>query len=128
MTPLRIMIVEDDALVATLLADFLTVIGHGVGAIEDTEAGAVAAARRERPDLMIVDANLSAGSGVSAVKTILRSGFIPHIFISGDRLWGPSISPQAVTIQKPFFDSDIIRAIDRAMAAGATGAISFGKP
>jgi len=117
MKALRILVVEDEAIIAMLLADILEVMGHEVCGIEATEAGAVATAARTTPDLMIVDAHLAQGSGVSAVGEILRSGFVPHIFVSGDTLSGPLISPEAVVIQKPFFDSDLVRAIGRAMSA-----------
>ena len=121
MKALRVMIVEDDALVAILLAEFLVEMGHEVCATEATQTGAVAAAARTKPDLMIVDARLSQGSGVSAMAEILQSGFVPHIFVSGDTLSGQSISLAAVVIQKPYFEPDIVRAIGRALAAGSAG-------
>ncbi len=58
MTALRVLVVEDEAIIAMLFADLLVAMGHEVCAIEATEAGAVAAAVRCRPDLMIVDAHL----------------------------------------------------------------------
>ncbi len=67
-----------------LFADALAAMGYDVCAIEATEAGAVAAAARYKPDLMIVDARLRDGSGVSAVEEILRTGWVPHVFVSGE--------------------------------------------
>jgi CheY-like chemotaxis protein len=57
MKALRILVVEDDAMIAMLLADMFAAMGHDVCAIERTEAGAVAAATLCKPDLMIVDAD-----------------------------------------------------------------------
>jgi len=62
----------------------LAMMGHEVCGVETTEATAVAAALRHRPDLMIVDARLRGGCGVSAVEAILRTTFVPHLFVSGD--------------------------------------------
>jgi two-component system, response regulator PdtaR len=71
---LRVLIIEDDALIAMLLAELLAGMGHDVCASAATEAEAVIAATRYGPDLMIVDAGLGRGSGVSAVEEILRAG------------------------------------------------------
>ena len=84
MKALQILVVEDDSLIAMLLVETLAEIGHGVCSVEATESGAVAAALRCQPDLIIVDAQLREGSGVAAVDEILSTGFVPHLFISGD--------------------------------------------
>ncbi len=118
---LRILVVEDDAMIAMLLADMFAAMGHDVCAVEATEAGAVAAAVRCRPDLMIVDARLGDESGVSAVEEILRSGFVPHVFIGGDISMVQARKPGAVALQKPFDESSLVRAIQCALgAAGAS--------
>jgi two-component system, response regulator PdtaR len=116
---LRILLVEDEAIVAVLFADLLVAMGHEVCAIEATEAGAVAAAIRCRPDLMIVDAHLMDGSGASAVAAILRAGFVPHVFVSGDPLREQRFGLGSVVLQKPFRESDLVRAIGSALAAKA---------
>lgn len=108
------MIVEDEPLIALLLADMLTAMGHEVCASERTEAGAIAAALRLPPELMVVDASLHEGNGVAAVEKILRNGFIAHIFMSADQLIQERLHPRAVSIRKPFFEADLIRAIEEA--------------
>ena len=119
MTRLRVLVVEDDAIIAMLLADVLADMGYEVCATAANEADAVAAALRFQPDLMIVDARLRDGSGIAAVEEILRSGFVPHVFVSGHPLRDQAISPRAVLLQKPFAESDLVRAISRAIAAAA---------
>ena len=84
MKALRVLVVEGDALIGLLLSELLAGMGHKVCAIAATEADAVSAAIRNRPDLMIVDAGLGRGSGISAVDEILRRGSLAHVFISGD--------------------------------------------
>ena len=111
----RVLVVEDDALIGMLYADLLKDMGHTVCAIETTEAEAVAAAQLYRPDLMIVDAGLGKGSGVSAVNEILRSGFVPHVFISGNTASVRAKRPDAIVMEKPFRDMELARAIQRAL-------------
>jgi DNA-binding response OmpR family regulator len=111
-----ILVVEDDPVIAGFLADMLVVLGHGVGAVAGSEAAAVIAAARNRPDLMIVDVRLGDGSGILAVEAILRAGFIPHIFISGDRLRASDLHPKALALQKPFRQRDLVAAIHAVMA------------
>jgi two-component system, response regulator PdtaR len=125
MKALRILVAEDDAMIAMLLADVFVQMGHDICAMEATEAGAVAAALRCRPDLMIVDARLGDGSGLAAVDEILRTGFVPHVFISGDISTVRALKPGAVAIQKPFNDSVLVRAIQSAL--GAVAAITLPK-
>lgn len=117
MKALRVLVVEDEAIIAMLFADVLEAMGYDVCAVESTAAGAVAAAARCKPDLMIVDANLRGGSGVCAVAEILRGGFIPHLFVSGNPLRDLSLEKGAIMIQKPFVESDLVRAIQRALSA-----------
>jgi DNA-binding response OmpR family regulator len=74
MKALRVLVVEDDALIAMLLGEMFPSMGHDVCATAATEAEAVSAATRYHPDLMIVDAGLGRGSGVSAMEEILRAG------------------------------------------------------
>ncbi len=114
---LRVLIVEDDAFIGMLYADLLAEIGHTVCAIEATETEAVAAATLHKPDFMIVDATLGTGTGVSAVDEILRSGFVPHVFVSGDAESVRAVRPTAIVLQKPFRYPDLTHAIRQALAA-----------
>ena len=116
MNMLRVLVVEDDAMIAMLLAETLADLGHAVCAIAATEADAVAAAALEQPGLMIVDAGLSEGDGVSAVATILLAGFVPHVFVTGDPLRVRALCPGAIVLQKPFFEPELVHAIERALA------------
>jgi DNA-binding response OmpR family regulator len=117
MKALRTLIVEDDAMIGGLLAETLEGLGHSVCAVETSVGNAVSAASRWRPDLMIVDVGLSRASGIAAVKEILGSGFVPHVFVTSDAVGGMSLGPDTVLIRKPFRVSDLDRAIQRALAA-----------
>jgi DNA-binding response OmpR family regulator len=117
MSALRILVVEDEPLLGELLAEMLETMGHEVCGVENTEAEAVASAARCKPDLMIVDAWLRDGSGVSAMEKICKSGFIPHFFVSGDISRITASRRGAVMVQKPFRESDLASAIGRALEA-----------
>ena len=117
MKALRVLVIEDDALIAMLLTEMLAGMGHDVCATAATEAEAVSAATRYDPDLMIVDAGLGRGSGVSAVEEILRAGPLAHVFISGDAGRLGVRKPDAVVVRKPFREAELARAIDTALAA-----------
>ena len=126
--PLRILVVEDDALIGALLGELLVEMGHQVCAIEVDEAGAVAAAARHKPDLMIVDATLGEGNGIRAVDTVNLSGSIRHLFTSGDTLRVKLLRPDAIVVQKPFVEIELARAITRAMGAPTIGTNGNAKP
>jgi FixJ family two-component response regulator len=64
---------------------------------------------------MIVDIGLGEASGIAAVEQILKEGFVPHVFVTGDGLRGLPLGPEAVVIQKPYRGSDLVAAIARAV-------------
>jgi two-component system, response regulator PdtaR len=113
---LRVLVVEDEAMIALLLAEVLSEMGHEVCATAATEDAAVAAAVRHKPDLMIVDEWLRQGSGISAVAEINRSGYIPHVFVTGDPFISQSLRPGTIAIQKPFTIPDLMKAVQSALA------------
>jgi two-component system, response regulator PdtaR len=115
MANLRILIIEDEPIIAMLFEELLRELGHDVVGIANTEAAAVAAALKHQPDLMFVDAHLGEGSGIVAVEDILRTGFIPHIFTSGDVSSVSAQKPDAIVISKPFREFDLVNAIETAM-------------
>lgn len=114
---LRVLLIEDNALIGALYADVLAEMGHSVCATETTEADAVRAAAQHKPDLMIVDASLGEGSGIAAVQEILRGGFIPHVFVGGNIDGVKASMPGAIVIQKPFREPELALAIQRAFIA-----------
>lgn len=119
MKPLRILLLEDDMVVAPLLAEILKAMGHEICAIAATKADAIAAAAQYKPELMIVDVRLGEENGIAVVQIICSARFTPHLFMSGDisRIRMPS--SKAVVIQKPFREVDLIHAMQRALETGA---------
>jgi chemotaxis response regulator CheB len=105
MKALRVLVVEDNQIIGMLLGEMLAGMGHDVCGLETTEAAAVAAAERYKPDIIIM------------MRAILRTGPMPHLFISGAHV--ATDSPAAVVLQKPFDERQLVSAMDHAMAAGA---------
>ncbi len=116
MAALRILIAEDDALIGICLADVLETMGYAICAVSSTESNTVASAALYKPDIMIIDAHLGTGSGITAVEKILCVGYIPHIFASGDPSNILARMPAAIVLQKPFRESDLVLAIHKALA------------
>jgi DNA-binding response OmpR family regulator len=115
MKPLSILVVEDNPVIGILLAEVLREMGYDICAIEADEAGAIDAAARYKPDLMIVDAWLRDGSGAAAVEEITRAGPVPHIFVSGDASITHAFRPGAIVLQKPYREKELAAAIERAL-------------
>lgn len=87
MMSLRVMIVEDEMLLALDLEDMLLEAGHEVvGQASDmTQAIAVAERVDGRFDVAIMDVNLARGSNGVDVAAVLRQRWnIPCLFVSGN--------------------------------------------
>jgi CheY-like chemotaxis protein len=113
-SPLRILVVEDESMIALALCEILEQMGHEICGTASTEAGAVGAAHHTNPDLIIIDGRLREGSGIAAMRKILTARYVPHIYVSGDSLAAEDLSPFAITMRKPFSDSELTEAIARA--------------
>lgn len=114
MTTLRVLIVENEPIIALLFAEVLVEMGHAVCGCASTQEEAVLAAARLQPDLIIADVRLSAGTGIDAIRTIEQAGFVPHVFVSGDVLDRTLLNPAAGVLHKPFHEAQLVMAIERA--------------
>ena len=117
----RVLIVEDEALIALHLEQIVSEAGHHVVGIafDPTEAEALAA--KERPDFAFVDMRLRNGGDGLQVARHLRDVYdTPSILVSGnldDRSAeaAAAILPVAM-IGKPFMPATIVGAIELAAA------------
>ena len=108
----RVLVIEDEAVIALDVADIVRNAGHQVVGIAATEKTAVELAKQHSPHLVLADIQLRGGdSGIAAVNQIMRSMNVPVIFVTGypERLLtGKQVEP-AFVISKPF-DPDLLRA------------------
>ena len=127
MTALRVLVVEDDAMIGELLAEMLEEMGHSVCSVAFTQADAVKAASRYRPDLIMADAALRQGSGVLAMDEILRTGFVMHFFMSGNVAKVRATRPNAAVLEKPFQEKQLKCAIDRALQTADAQRLAYAR-
>ena len=79
----RILIVEDEPLIAMMLEDYLAELGRTVVGTCDTVQAALATITDEAPDAVILDVNLSGGEKAWPVADALAAQGIPFILSSG---------------------------------------------
>jgi two-component system, response regulator PdtaR len=83
-TPIRVLVVEDDPLVATYIADVLEETGFDVIGIASTGCEALSIARDTGADIALVDIMLAGPQdGIEVAGSILRLYGIGTIFLSG---------------------------------------------
>jgi len=108
----RVLVIEDEAVIALDVADIVRNAGHEVVGIAATEKAAIDLAKKHSPHLVLADVQLrGADSGITAVKEIMQAMTVPVIFVTGypERLLtGTQVEP-AFVISKPF-DPDLLRA------------------
>jgi DNA-binding response OmpR family regulator len=112
----KVLVVEDDALIAMLIADVLTERGATVdGPIGDPKA-ALRAADESSCDLALLDVHLGRGSSAE-VATRLRARGVPVAFVTGYGRGGvPESFAAAPVLAKPFRDADLVRVVETALA------------
>lgn len=113
-----VLIIEDEPIIASDIAELVTELGHRVTQIAPTRDEATAAARRNRPGLILADVQLADGSsGIDAATDILAEIDVPVIFITGfpERLLtGIGFEP-TLLITKPFDPVSLKAAIGQAL-------------
>lgn len=113
---LRVLVIEDESLVAMLVEDMLDQLGCVVvGSVSDLQPALDVVARSEI-DFALLDVNLR-GQSSYAVAEALEARAVPFIFISGygqvDERWR-----NRPVIQKPFDLDRLRREMERALAGG----------
>ncbi len=84
-TGLRILVAEDDDLIAEAICGPLTDAGYEVVAMPNTGAGAVEAALALRPDLILMDVRLKGDmDGIRASELINEKIRAPVVYLTGD--------------------------------------------
>lgn len=122
--PSRILVIEDEPVIAMDLIGTLTASGHSVVGVARTRSEATQIAERIRPDVVIADIQLAdASSGLDAVQDILRLGSLPVVFVTSfpeELLRGDRVEPTFV-VTKPFNPDTLVVSIAQALATAETG-------
>lgn len=114
----RVLIIEDEPIIALDLENLVTELGHKVVATAATRDEAVAKAHSERPGLVLADINLGeGGSGIDAVTEILASFDIPVIFITAypEKLLTGERPEPTYLIAKPFLPETVQATVGQAL-------------
>jgi CheY-like chemotaxis protein len=108
---LRILVVEDEILVAMNIEDMLLELGHEVAGIASRLGPALALAREAAFDAAMLDVNL-AGESSFPVADLLAERGLPFLFATGYGLQGIEERYRSYPVlQKPFRTRDLSRAI-----------------
>jgi len=112
----RILVVEDEMMIAMLVEDMLTELGCSVVGPAHALAEALALAQSEPGlDAALLDVNL-AGQPVFPVADALREKGVPAIFSTGYGDAGlRDIDRGSPVLQKPFRSGDLARALGEAL-------------
>ena len=114
----RVLIIEDEPLIAMDIETIVRDLGHEVTGVAVTRDEAVALAMGDRPGLVLADIQLADdSSGIDAVKDILAEFEVPVIFITAfpERLLTGERPEPTFLITKPFQRSTVKAAISQAL-------------
>ncbi len=121
----RILIVDDSPSQLMGIRRIVEKLGHDALTAEDGAAG-VEAAKREIPDLILMDVVMPNLNGFQATRSISREATTKHIPVilvttkdqDTDRVWGMRQGAKAY-ITKPFSESELSELISQYLVGGA---------
>ncbi|RYG61628.1 response regulator [bacterium] len=116
---MRVLVVEDEALILLDLEDTLLGLGHSVVS-SSTVKDAQASLESEGFDLAVIDFHLRDGTSGNLAQTLTERG-VPYILCTGtarpEELQG--IPPATVILKKPYISEGLVEAVNEALASHA---------
>lgn len=113
--PLRILIVEDEMLVAMNIEDMLLDLGHEVAGLASRLEPALSLASEAQFDLAMLDVNLAGQTSFPVAEILVRRG-IPFLFATGYGIKGIAEEYRSYPVlQKPFRARDLEQALRQAV-------------
>jgi len=116
MNPLQILIVEDDAIIAQLIEQYMEEAGHKVLSVSHKYTAALEALKKHTPDFVLLDINLGEGYGGLNLGKLIQSEYhYPFIYLTAHS--DPQTLEKAKQTQpcgyvvKPFKAADLKTAI-----------------
>ncbi|MEI9891042.1 MAG: response regulator [Caulobacteraceae bacterium] len=116
---LRILVVEDEMMVAMLVEDMLTDLGHEVAGVAHSLSSALSMieAKAGEFDLAVLDINLSGEPSFPAARRLMERG-TPFLFATGYGAMGlEEPFGLGVHLEEAFRQEDLAQAVERAIAA-----------
>jgi two-component system, OmpR family, alkaline phosphatase synthesis response regulator PhoP len=123
-----VLVVDDEPEIVRILRDYLERAGFAVLTAGDGEA-AVAAARRQRPDLVVLDLTLPSLDGLDVARALRHDGEVPIIMLTArteesDRVAGLELGADDY-VAKPFSPRELVARV-RAVLRRVDAARSHG--
>jgi PAS domain S-box-containing protein len=121
MTEHRILVVEDEAIVALDIARALRARGYALVDIVNSAAAAIETARTQRPHLVLMDIRLQGESdGIEAARQIERDLGVPVIFLTAhadeNTIERAKEAKPYGYLLKPFEDTELITGVELALS------------
>jgi len=122
----RVLVVDDELKIARLVRDYLTEAGFDV-TMASTGPGAVAAARSDQPDLVVLDLGLPGMDGYDVTRAIRGQSAIPIIMLTArseetDRIIGLELGADDYVV-KPFSPRELVARV-KAVLRRARGQVA----
>src|SRR5436190_27559 len=119
----KVMVVDDEPKIVQLARDYLEHAGFAVVVAHDGEA-ALATARAQKPDLVVLDLGLPELDGLDVARTLRRESNVPIVMLTGrseesDKLVGLEIGADDY-VTKPFSPKELVARV-RAICLRSTG-------
>ena len=122
-TTTRVLIIEDEPIIALDIETIVRDLGHGVTGMATTADEAMAMFHAETPGLVLADIQLAdRSSGIDAVREMLAEHTVPVIFITAfpERLLTGERPEPTFLITKPFQTATVKAAIAQALFFNST--------
>ncbi len=122
----RVMIIEDEPIIAADLTAIVSGLGHDVTGVARTHKEALALGKESEVDLILADIQLADNSsGIDAVNDLLEMMDVPVIFITAfpERLLTGDRPEPAFLISKPFHEAQVQSAVSQAMFFASTATL-----
>ena len=120
---LKVLIVEDDLMMADFMEEILVDHGYEVGGIARTVAEAVALAQHSRPNLVILDMRLADGGlGTEVAAQLVPPGRPGILYATGNMSQIALTSADGeACLSKPYRTADLLRSLEIVAGIVATG-------
>ncbi len=116
----RVLVVEDEFLVAMMLEDMLVELGCTIAGVAAKPADAIELIASTQIDAAVLDVNLN-GADSFPVAAALRNRGVPFIFATG--YGGSRLTPEFsdyVVVEKPYRLKDLSEALGRLQLSGGS--------
>jgi DNA-binding response OmpR family regulator len=118
---LKVLIVEDDFMLADFAEEILMEHGYEIGGIARTVADAITLARHCRPDLVMLDLRLADGGlGTDVAAQLLPPGRPGILYVTGN-MSQVALTNGDACLAKPYRASDLLRGLEIVAEIVATG-------